>query len=165
MTKDVYRVALISAGMISNVAHIPAYKNLGKRVEIVGVADIRQEAANETAKRHGIPNVYTDPQKMLEELKPDIVSLCTPNAYHKRWTIAALRSGAHVLCEKPMAMTYRDATEMYGEARKAGKQLVACQTRRFTNDMTLAKEIVPTGILGRPYFAEMDCVRRRGIPS
>jgi predicted dehydrogenase len=165
MAKDVYKVALISAGMISNAAHIPAYRNLGKRIELVGIADIRQEAAEETAKRHGISRAYTDPQKMLDELKPDLVSVCTPNAYHKHWAIAALRSGAHVVCEKPLAMTQKDALEMYGEAQKAGRHLVACQSRRFMNDMCSAREIISTGALGRIYFADIASVRRRGIPG
>ena len=78
------RIALIGAGMIANAAHLPAIGNLRKKglAEVIGIADIRPEAAEETAKRHDIPKWYTDPQKMLDELKPDFVSVCTPNVYH-----------------------------------------------------------------------------------
>ena len=51
----VYRVAIIGTGMICNAAHIPAYKAMGDKVKIVAVADIREEAAKETAARHHIP--------------------------------------------------------------------------------------------------------------
>ena len=69
-----YKVAIIGNGMICNAAHIPAYQAMGDKVRIVAVADIREEAARETAERHGIPKYYVDPYKMLEEEKPDIIS-------------------------------------------------------------------------------------------
>ena len=96
-----YKVAIIGNGMICNAAHIPAYQAMGDKVRIVAVADIREEAARETAERHGIPKYYVDPYKMLEEEKPDIISVCTPNAYHKEYTLAGFRAGCHVVCEKP----------------------------------------------------------------
>ncbi len=92
MNKKQYKVAVIGTGMIANAAHIPAWKALGDEVEITGVADVRGNAAEETARRYGIANHYSDPQLMLEQLQPDIVSVCTPNVYHKPWTIAALES-------------------------------------------------------------------------
>ena len=90
------RVAVIGTGMIANSAHFPALNILRKEglVDVVGVADIRGEVAEETAKRHSVANWYTDPQKMLDELKPDFVAVCTPNVYHKKWTIAALKAGS-----------------------------------------------------------------------
>lgn len=115
-----YKVAIIGNGMICNAAHIPAYKAMGDKVKIVAVADIREEAAKETAERHGIPKYYVDPYKMLEEEKPDIISVCTPNAYHKEYTLAGFRAGCHVVCEKPVAVTCADAEEMFNAAEKAG---------------------------------------------
>ncbi len=70
------------------------------QVEVVGVADIRPEAAQETAQRYDVPRWYTDPQKMLDELQPDLISVCTPNVYHKQWSMAALKAGANVMCGK-----------------------------------------------------------------
>ena len=110
---DKLRVAIIGTGMIANSAHFPALNILREEglVEVVGVADIREEAVIETAKRHQVSHWYTDPQKMLDELHPDFVAVCTPNMYHKEWTIKALKAGAHVACEKPMALTVKDAEE------------------------------------------------------
>ena len=100
------RVAVIGCGMIANSAHFPALNILREQgeVEVVGVADIREQAARETAERHNVPKWYLDPQQMLDELKPDFVAVCTPNMYHKKWTIAALRAlglGAIVSTEPP----------------------------------------------------------------
>ena len=102
----VYRVAIIGTGMICNAAHIPAYKAMGDKVKIVAVADIREEAAKETAERHNIPKYYVDAYEMLEKEKPDIISVCTPNAYHVEYTLAGLRAGCDVFCEKPVAVKY-----------------------------------------------------------
>jgi predicted dehydrogenase len=56
-------------------------------LEVVGVADIEEARAQETAKRYSVPHAYGDWRKMLRELKPDIVSVATPNMYHKEVTI------------------------------------------------------------------------------
>ena len=126
------RVAIIGCDMIANSAHFPVLNILREEglVDVVGVADIRGEVAAETAKRHHVPNWYVDPQKMLDELKPEFVAVCTPNMYHKEWTIKALQAGAHVACEKPIALTVADAQEMWATAKACGKQLFPCQCMR-----------------------------------
>ena len=111
-----FRVGIIGTGMIANCAHLPALDILRKEglVEVVGVADIRVDAAKETAERWDVPHYYEDPQQLLDELKPDFVAVCTNNIPHKEWTIKALKAGAHVACEKPLAVTVADAKEKYG---------------------------------------------------
>lgn len=159
-----YKVAIIGNGMICNAAHIPAYKAMGDKVKIVAVADIREEAAKETAERHGIPKYYVDPYKMLEEEKPDIISVCTPNAYHKEYTLAGFRAGCHVVCEKPVAVTCADAEEMFNAAEKAGKHLFVIQSLRFTGNFKAAAGLAKSGCLGDIYYADLNLVRRRGVP-
>lgn len=160
-----YKVAIIGAGMISNAAHIPAYKNLKDRVEIVAVSDPREEAANATAARADIPRRYMDPYKMLVETEPDIVSICTPNALHKDLALAAFNAGAHVLCEKPLSTSYRDTVEMFHAAKKAGKHLAACQTLRYGSENQAVKRLIGQGELGEIYFANITHIRRRGVPQ
>ena len=161
------RIAVIGTGMIANSAHLPAICNLRSKgiAEVVGAADIRPEAAEETAKRYDIPRWYDDPQKMLDELHPDIVAVCTPNNYHKKWSIAALKSGAHVMCEKPLALTYLDAKEMFDVAEAEGKILFPCQSRRWTSDMVFVHDAMRQADIGKPYFADISFVRRYGIPQ
>lgn len=163
--EDKLRVAVIGVGMIANAAHIPAWRNLQDDVEVVGVADLYEANARSTAERHGIPHAYTDAGKMLAELKPDIVSVCTPNCYHKEWTIAALQSGAHVLCEKPVAPGYEGALEMFQVAEAVGKVLLVGQSGRFTAATMAAKEFADAGQLGEVYYAETASMRRRGVPT
>jgi predicted dehydrogenase len=159
------RVVIVGAGMIGNAAHIPAWKNLCQDADVVGVADISEERACQTAERYGIPHAYGDWNEMLTKLSPDIVSVCTPNVYHKAVTRAALKGGAHVLCEKPVATSYADAVEMYDTAQAAGRTLMVAQTVRFSGTMMAAKEIAAAGRLGEMYYAETSALRRRGIPK
>jgi predicted dehydrogenase len=161
------RIAIIGTGMIANAAHIPAINNLRKQglAELVGVADIRLEAAAETARRQDIPHYFQDPQQMLDELRPDLVAVCTPNVYHKQWSIAALRAGCHVACEKPMAVSLADAREMFAVAEACGKMLFPCQCMRWRSYMQTARELIANGEIGTPYFSDIAFIRRFGIPT
>ena len=125
------KVGIIGAGFIAGTSHIPSLQKLGKRVELVAIADNRPDALAYMQKYYQIPKAYTDPHEMLRENQFDVVHICTANNTHKEFSIAALRSGANVLCEKPLALTVKDAEEMFAEADKAGKLLIACQNNRM----------------------------------
>lgn len=160
-----FKVCIISCGMITNSAHIPAYRSFPQDFEITAVSDINGQAAEDTAKRHGIPRYYTDAEEMLKKEKPDVVSVCVPNCFHKEYTLMALNSGANVLCEKPLAFTRSDAEEMFDAAKRNNKLLMACQSMRFTPDRLAAKKFIQEGNLDEIYYGELSRVRRRGIPT
>lgn len=159
------KVAVISAGMIAGKAHIPAYLNLKDKVEIAAIADLSEAVAKATAGRFGIPKVYKDAKQMLDDIKPDLVSVCTPNASHKKLAMMALESGANVACEKPIALTYKDTKELFDLAEKKGRLLFACQTLRYMDEFSVAKEFAGSGELGKLYYSEINLIRRRGIPK
>ena len=119
------KVAVISCGMIANKAHIPSYKHYSDLCEVVAVCDLNKDAAEQTAKRWDIPHWYTDTEEMLAKERPDLVSVCVPNGLHKQMTMLALSYGCHVACEKPIALNYNDAREMFDEADRLGKTLLA----------------------------------------
>jgi predicted dehydrogenase len=165
MSDDKLKVGIIGTGMIATAGHIPAWRDLADDVEIVGVADVLADRAQLIAEREGIPYAYGEWQKMLGELELDVVSICTPNSYHKEQAIAALHAGAHVLCEKPVATCCADAVEMFDAAEEVGKVLFVGQSSRFTHRSCAAKEMIDAGRLGEMYFAETYYLRRRGIPQ
>lgn len=158
------RVCIIGAGFITGTQHIPAINKLKDRLELAGVADCREDALIHIAKTYGIKNIYTDPMEMLDKEKPDLVHVCTANNTHKHFTIEALRRGANVLCEKPLALTLRDAQEMLAEAKKAGKLLMTCQNSRIGAVQEM-KKIVDSQELGEIYYTEIENIRRRGVPT
>lgn len=165
MKESKLRVAVISCGMITNAAHIPAYRNLSDRVEVVAVCDVNPVSAEGTAKRFNVPNWYTDAETMLKTERPDLVSVCTPNGTHKSLSMLAMSYGAHVACEKPIALTYRDAKEMFDYAERMGKVLFACQVVRYNPEYRITRELVEDGTLGDIYFSEFSLIRRRGVPK
>lgn len=158
------KVAVIGAGMIAQSAHLPAYRYFSDRFSVCAVSDVNEKAAKDAAERFDIPHVYTDAEEMLQKEKPDLVSVCAPNRLHKSMTLAALRNGAHVVCEKPLAFTLHDAKEMFDAAREKGLLLCACQSMRFTPDRLAAKAFLENGNAGTPYYCEFSRIRRRGIP-
>ena len=104
------RVGIIGTGGISR-AHHRTYTKVGG-FEIVALCDIIEEKALQAAENWGVPkkHVFTSVHKMLEMDEIDTVSVCTYNQGHRQPTVAALKAGKHVFCEKPMAATLADAT-------------------------------------------------------
>jgi len=164
MSDSKLRVAVIGCGMIANSAHIPAWQSQ-KGVEIVGVMDTVRESANATARKHNIAGVYDDIDKMLQDLSPDVVSICTPAGCHREQAVAALHSGSHVLCEKPLTITSADAEEIFRVAEESDRHLLVGQSMRFYNQVSAAKEFAANGQLGDIYCADASRLRRRGIPT
>src|SRR5690554_6666444 len=113
------RIGIIGTGNISDL-HAKGYLE-DDRCELYGVCDINKKRAEDFALKHDIPNVYTDLEEMLKQDQLDAVSVCTWNNTHAPISIAALKSGKHVLCEKPMAMNAQEAKLMQKTAREADK--------------------------------------------
>src|SRR5512135_213967 len=129
MTDAQPRIAIVGAGFITRVGHLPGYSAAGANV--VAICDLNEEPASKLAKQYGIPKVYADWREMIEREQPDIVSVCLPNVLHREPALFALEAGAHVLCEKPLATSVAEAGEMFACARKAGKRLMAAQNWRW----------------------------------
>jgi predicted dehydrogenase len=165
MSEEKLRVGIIGSGWIANVAHAQAWKSLSNTVDIVANADANAETAATFADANEIANHYDDYHAMLAKEDLDIVSVCTPNCYHREATLAALQAGAHVLCEKPIATSRPDAVEMYATAERAGCLLMVGQSSRFAPYAFAARDIVASGQLGEVYFAETTMLRRSGIPT
>ena len=159
------RVGVIGCGFISP-AHLNGYNKLDN-VEITALCDIIEERANNAASKFASPDtkIYTDYKEMLAKESLDIVSVCTENNMHASITIDALNSGAHVLCEKPMAISGVEADAMVTAAEKNNRKLSVGYQLRFTNEALLLKREIEKGKLGRIYYAEAGALRRRGVPT
>jgi predicted dehydrogenase len=160
---DTPRIGVIGAGWAARIAHLPAYT--ANNVTPVAIADLNTDVANVEAKKHHIPSVYSDWREMIEKEKPDAVSVCVPNVYHRELVLGCLNAGIHVLCEKPLATSVAEAKEMFAAAEKAGKRLMAAQNWRWNDNARAIRRIVDAGSLGEVYYAEATALRRLGIPT
>src|SRR5688572_7138631 len=121
-TPKTWRVAFIGAGAIIQRGHIPSFQRL-PNIETVAVCDVNLARAQAVAEEAKISHAYSDYQQLLAEVQPDIAVVATPNVFHAPMSIAALEAGAHVLCEKPLALTYEDAKAMMAKAAEVGRVL------------------------------------------
>ena len=101
--------------------------------------------------------VCTDLDSALSDPGVDAVYVATPVFLHAPQTIAALRAGKHVLCEKPVGMNYQEAAGMARAARETGKTLGIAYYRRMYPKLQRARELLERGAVGRPVFAEINC--------
>lgn len=131
-----YRVGIIGCGGIANGKHLPSLSKLDQ-VELVAFCDIVQERAEEAKEKYGSAEaqVYTDYQELLQDETIDIVHVLTPNISHAEISIAALESGKHVMCEKPMAKTSAEAQKMLEAAERTGKKLTIGYNNRFRRQL------------------------------
>lgn len=157
------RLAFIGAGGIAGT-HMRCFKEMDD-VEMVAMADISEAALERRSKEYGIADCFADYETMLSKVRPDAVSVCTPNGLHAPAAIASLTAGAHVIVEKPMAMNAREATAMLDTARKHRRKLVIGFQHRFDPKTQFIRKAVDSGRLGRILFARVQALRRRGIPN
>ncbi|MBF0705448.1 Gfo/Idh/MocA family oxidoreductase [Alkalihalobacillus hwajinpoensis] len=143
------KVAVIGCGSIARRRHLPEY-NAEENVEIVAVCDVVKERAEDMVNLYG-GTAYTDYLTLLEDDEIDAVSVCLPNALHAPVSIAALKAGKHVLCEKPMATSIEEAKAMNEAAEINGKKLMIAHNQRFVASHVKAKELIEGGEIGKVY--------------
>lgn len=139
------KVGIIGAGFIAEL-HAQAYEHCGG-VEIVGVADTDLERAGALAAAHGCAP-YPNAEKMLDEARPDAVSVCIPTWLHTDAVCQAAAGGAHVLCEKPLALTDQDCLRMLQAEKQYGVRIMAAQVLRWWPEYRAAWELKQSGRLG-----------------
>lgn len=156
------RIGVIGLGI--GKFHIEGYLK-HPAAEVSAIADMDEKRLKEIGDQFNIAHRYTSPEEMLEKEKLDIVSVCTPNKFHKPLALAAFAKGCHVLCEKPMAMNACEAEEMLAASKKAGRRLMIDFSYRFNDASYSLKKQVDAGLIGDVYFGRTVWHRRRGMPG
>jgi predicted dehydrogenase len=153
------RVGIIGCGKIADVTHVPGYLST-KGVKIVSLLDIVGAKAKSLRDKFKLDaDCYTKFDRFMES-GLDAVSICTPNYLHYPQTMATLKAGLHVLCEKPMAATLPETTRMIAAAKKAGKVLQINQTLRYLDLYVTIADLVAKGTIGKPIHVR--CIRAGG---
>ena len=160
MGRKVLGVGLVGVGAVAQVSHIPALKQL-EGVQIVALVDRDPEKAARVAQKFQVPHAFGRIEELLDRDDIDVIDLCTPNFLHAPMAIAALESGKHVICERPLARSADEAAAMAKAAKKADRQLLCAVQHRFAADAQLLRTFVAKGDIGKIFHAKTGWLRRR----
>ncbi len=141
---------VIGIGDITTRRVIPAI-HAEERSRLYGVVSRDQSKGKQVADR-----VWTDLDSALSDPAIDAVYVGTPVALHASQTIAALAATKHVLCEKPVAMNYAEASRMVEAGRESGKVFGVAYYRRMYPKVQRARQLIEQGAIGRPVLAEAN---------
>jgi predicted dehydrogenase len=153
------RIAIVGAGHVAQVAHIPAYR-ANPDVELVAVVDEDPVKARRIKEQAGFKVWYEDFSEMLKKADVDAVDICTPNYLHAPMAIAALRSGRDVLCEKPLARNATEAQKMVDTADEHGRILMVALNNRFREDAQMMQKFITANELGDVQVVKAGWLRR-----
>lgn len=158
------KVGAVGTGGMFKGAHLAAWL-ANPDTEIVALCDTNKEAAQKIADEHGVEDVYQDYRELIAREDIDIINVCTPNLYHSEVSIAALKAGKHVFCEKPDAVSPEEAAKMAAAAKESGKVLMVMRNNRFRSVAQFLKTYAEKGHMGDCYTGRCGWIRRRGIPG
>ncbi|MCC7147277.1 MAG: Gfo/Idh/MocA family oxidoreductase [Phycisphaeraceae bacterium] len=160
-TPRTIRVGIVGLGM--GKYHAAAYQKV-KNCKVTALCDSDPKRLEACAKEFSVAHTFQNAQEMFDSGLIDAVSIATPNATHCPLTLAALKAGLHVLCEKPLALCAREAQQMVDAAKKAKRKLAVHFNHRMGPQATTIARYAQQGLLGEVYFARAIWHRRRGIP-
>jgi predicted dehydrogenase len=154
------RIGLVGVGAAAQISHIPTLMRT-EGLELVALCDRDPEKAQRVAQKFQIPIASSRLDDLLEDDTLDAIDICTPNFLHAPMATAALEAGKHVLCERPLARSADEASQMVKVARKADRVLMCAVQHRFRPDAQLLRKVVEKGDLGEIFFAKAGWLRQR----
>ena len=156
MAKKALNVGMIGYGFMGR-AHSNAYRKVGnffdldRQPVLKAVCGRNRAKAEDFARRWGYESVETDWRKLVERNDIDAVDICVPNDLHMDIAVAAAKAGKMILCEKPLARTTKEGQKMVAAVEKAGVPNMVWYNYRRVPAVTLIKQVVDQGLLGRIY--------------
>ncbi len=158
-------IGIIGCGRIAEAAHMPAFEKM-ENVRVKYACDILPGKAEAFVARHPkAEKAVLDYREVLADPEVEAVYVLTPNYAHYEVTMAALKAGKHVFCEKPITVSYPLSEEMADEAKKQGKILAIGVCNRYNAGVNHLKEYVESGKLGDVYHVYCSFRSFRSIPG
>ena len=154
------KTAIVGCGSIASI-HLSHLLRL-KLSQVVAVCDLAREQAVKTARSYNIRNAYDDLGEMLALERPDVVHVLTPPASHAALAVQCLKARAHVLVEKPMALTLEEADRMVAAARETGRVLSVDHNRLFSPASLEARRSLEAGEMGE--LVSVEFFQGYGLP-
>ncbi|KAB8166280.1 gfo/Idh/MocA family oxidoreductase [Streptomyces sp. 3MP-14] len=162
------RVAVVGTGGIVTGSHLPALRAHADRVELVAAVDVAperlrafREAAGPLWQEATEAREFTDLAAMLAEARPDLVLIGTPPSLHTEQTVAALKAGAWVLCEKPLTLSLAEYDEIAAAEEESGAFASVVFQHRYGSGAVHARELIAGGELGAPLVAHCQTTWHR----
>jgi len=158
--QGVVRVAIIGPGGISG-AHARGYLKHADKIKVVALCDINKANMQKRAEQLGtVQWQYKDWKRMLKELKDEIdaVDICLPHHLHAPAIFDSAAAGKHILCEKPMCISLKEADRIAAAVKKAGITYMSAHNQLFMPVVQEAKRLIEAGEIGRVYWLRsQDC--------
>jgi predicted dehydrogenase len=145
------RIGVLGAGNWARSAHIPGWQR-DPRCELVAICDVDRARADDLRAALRIPEATDDWQRLVSRADLDVIDVVTPSATHHELAVAALESGKHVLCEKPVAYDFRQTLAAAALARERGLKTKLGFTFRYSPGMRYARSLIDEGFVGQPFI-------------
>ncbi len=156
------RVAVVGTGAIVSGSHLPALRAHSDRVELVAAVDVDQERLDTFRELAGDQVAgYTSVDAMLDAVRPDLVLIGSPPSLHREQTVAALKAGAWVLCEKPLTLSLAEYDEIAAAEEASGAYAAVVFQHRYGSGAVHARELITSGELGAPLVAHCQTTWHR----
>ena len=155
------RIAVIGLGAIAQTAHLPVIAKM-RGVQIVALCDNDIGKARALAQRFGVRDTFGDIDDLLESEMIDAAVVSTPNHLHEPHALSALRAGAHVLVERPFALTSRGVERILAAARRAERKVFVANNHRFRTEVQTLHAFIHGGELGKVHSVRAGAYRVRG---
>ena len=149
------RFAVLGAGRFAEECQIPGLQR-HPNAEVVALCRRSRDLCEQTARKFGVPKVYTDYADVIADDTIDAVTIVTPNAFHYPIAVQALQAGKHVFCEKPLAMNAVEAREMCDSAEASGKIHHVAFTFRYTHCLYKLRQMLNNGVIGKPFYVRIQ---------
>jgi len=151
------RIGVIGTGMVTQVRHLPELSS-NKNVEVVALCSRTSERASSVGEKYGIKNIYSGDngwQELIQRNDLDGVVVSVPNYLHAKISCAALREKKHVLIEKPIATSLKEADEMVDAAKQNKVILMVAHNQRFVPCFAMTKTLMGKELLGKVHIIDM----------
>ncbi len=137
------RIGIVGCGEVTQIMHLPSLAHLAEQFTVTAVCDVSDQVLQAVAEQWRIPNRYHNYQDLLAQDDVDAVLVANPDAYHAEVALAAIAAGKHVLIEKPMCMTLREADEINATRERAGVTVQVGYMRRYAPAFVEACRLLP----------------------
>jgi predicted dehydrogenase len=147
-------IAIVGTSWWADAMYLPALE-ASPMAAVVAVCGRDSKRTNQFAERWSVPHTFTSYQEMLQSGLCRAVIIATPNDTHHQIAMASIERGLHVLCEKPLGLDYRQASEMVEAAAQAGVTTLVPFTYRYMPTTRFVKQLLDEGYLGDPYHLNL----------